>query len=94
MNPEIIYSLEIGDEKNERDASQFRQNGNRFYNQSKFFEALEGYNKCLCLAPKSSSEIPLAYANRSAVYLEVKEYQLCLENIQLSRDSGYPAEKI
>lgn len=94
MNPELLVSLELGDEKNERTASHFRQMGNRFYNQKMFFEALECYNKSLCSAPKSSSEIPLAYGNRSAVYLEVEEYQLCLENIQLSRDSGYPAEKM
>jgi SET and MYND domain-containing protein 4 len=46
------------------------------------------------MAERDSVERSHAYANRSAVYLEVKEYQLCLDNIQLARNSGYPVEKL
>ena len=42
-----------------------------------------------------SEEFSLAFANRSAVYLEVGEFELCLENIQLAIDcGGYPEEKV
>lgn len=82
------------DRKNQQYASSLREEGNNFYKQGKYFEALEYYNKCLCFAPPMSADIPLAYGNRSAIYLESKQYQLSLENIQLSRDSGYPLEKI
>jgi SET and MYND domain-containing protein 4 len=70
-----------------------RRQGNSMYQQSKFYEALESYNKSLMFAFPNSLERALAFGNRSAVYLEVLEYQLCLENIQLARDSGYPIEK-
>jgi hypothetical protein len=71
-----------------------RSKGNEMYNQRKFFEALELYNQSLMLAELRSPEASQVFANRSAVYLEVKEYQLCLDNIQLARDSGCPVEKL
>jgi SET and MYND domain-containing protein 4 len=75
-------------------AKSFRVEGNLFFKQDKFFQALENYNKCLMFAETPSIEKSLAFANRSAVYMKVKEYQLCLENIKLAKDSGYPAEKM
>jgi SET and MYND domain-containing protein 4 len=38
--------------------------------------------------------IAYAYANRSAVYKELKLHQQCLNNIQLAREHKYPAEKM
>lgn len=67
--------------------------GNEKYRQRRFLDALEFYNLSLIHAVPESIEIPLAYANRSAVYLEVNEYQLCFDNIQFAIDSGYPFEK-
>jgi len=61
--------------------------GNLLTQKGKFFEALESYNKSLCFAETRSPEIPLAYAGRSAVYFEVAQYELCLENIKLALDS-------
>lgn len=81
-------------QKDQELASNYRMEGNAFYQERKFYEALECYNKCLCFAPSGSDAIPLAYANRSAIYLEVNEYQLCLTNIQLARKSNYPAHKM
>lgn len=71
----------------------FREAGNIQYKERRFFEALENYNKSLMFAPLKSDSMALAYANRSAVYLTVKEYDLCVENIKLARDHGYPKEK-
>jgi tetratricopeptide (TPR) repeat protein len=71
-----------------------RNAGNSMYREGKFFQALEFYNKSLMATFPHSPEISLAFANRGAVYLELKEYKLCLDNIQLARDSGYPAEKL
>jgi SET and MYND domain-containing protein 4 len=72
----------------------YRTQGNLLYKQNKFFEALEFYNLSIMSAFPNSPERSLAYANRSAVYLEVKEYQFCLENIQFALDSGYSVEKL
>lgn len=49
----------------------------------KLFEALECYNKSLCVA-QSSDDISSAYECRSVVYFKAKEYQLCLKNIELA----------
>lgn len=75
-------------------AKDFRHEGDSLFSEGELFEALESYNKSLCAAQLSSPEIPLAFAGRSSVYLEAKEYQSCLENIQLARDNGYPVENI
>lgn len=93
MKPQV-EQYHIPSQKSDEISNLFRNEGNKFYNERKFFEALEFYNKCLSFATPQSFEIPLAYANRSVVYLQVKEYQLCLENIQLARDSGYPVNKL
>jgi tetratricopeptide (TPR) repeat protein len=72
-----------------------RNEGNAYFRQSKFYEALISYNKSLCNSFESSSEnsdLALAYANRSAVYLELSQVDKCLENIKLARDNGYPNE--
>lgn len=76
-------------------ANEFRLAGNEAYKSCKFRKALECYNKSLCHAIPGSREFSLAFANRSAVYFELDEFELCLENIQLAIDcGGYPEENI
>lgn len=43
---------------------------------------------------KSKENFALAYANRSACYLEIKKYDECLQNIQWAKKNEYPADKI
>jgi SET and MYND domain-containing protein 4 len=76
--------------KCEAQASKFRLQGNREFLKRNFFESLLCYNKSLCLAvnPETAS---LAYANRAAVYLTLKLYDHCLNNIKLAR-KNYPKE--
>lgn len=62
-----------------------RIEGDLLVKDGKLFEALEFYNKSLCAAQLNSQDISLAYECRSVVYLEAKEYQLCLSNIELAR---------
>lgn len=66
----------------------YRIEGNQLFKESKYFEALECYNKSLCYAGQQK-EIAIAYGNRSAVYMTVKEYQLCSDNIRLAHEAGY-----
>lgn len=47
----------------------------------------------MCYA-ESKEKLSLAYANRSAVYLELKRYDECLQNIKLARENDYPTAKI
>lgn len=68
-----------------------RIKGNELFKDEKYFSALCCYNESLCLASPDSETLGLAYANRSAVYFEIGEYTLCLENIQRAKDSKYPS---
>lgn len=59
-----------------------------------FKNALDYYNASLCYAPAGSSDIPLIYSNRSAAFSIMGKYALAIENIELARESGYPAGKL
>ena len=75
--------------KDDTKAEGFRNEGNSLYKQRKFYESLICYNKSLCFSTLSSPQKALAFANRSAVYLELKLFDHCLENIKLARDHNY-----
>jgi len=75
-------------------AEKLRNEGNVFFKQGKYFDALIKYNESLCLSKIGSVNIALAYANRSAVFMALKMYEKCLKNIQQAIDAGYPQEKI
>lgn len=80
--------------KNEQIANKFRLIGNESYKSLRFSRALFYYNKSLCHAIPTSEEFALNFANRSAVYFEIEEYEACIENIQLAIDFGYPKDKV
>ena len=79
--------------KNNLVANELREAGNLHYKSKEFLKALICYNKSICNAIAGSKEFALGLANRSAVYMELEEYDLCLENIDLALDCGYPEEK-
>jgi SET and MYND domain-containing protein 4 len=78
--------------KHNKAAADFRNDGNLEFRQKKFIDALISYNQSLCNAVPNSENLSLAYANRSAVYLELKQFDKCIENIQLARAHGYKNE--
>jgi SET and MYND domain-containing protein 4 len=80
--------------KNNLEANELRLAGNEHYKSCRFYEALLCYNKSLCNAIPGSKEFSMGFANRSAVYMEVEEYELCLENIKLAIDCGYPEDSV
>jgi SET and MYND domain-containing protein 4 len=84
----------IDRKKNSEKSDKFRDKGNLQFQSSQHLEALLSYNRSLCLAPPDSPQVSLAYANRSAVYLKVKLFHKCLQNIELARKFGYPADKL
>lgn len=69
-----------------------RAEGNKFYTQKMFYEALQKYNESLCFAIPESKNVGLCYANRSAVYFELKLFDKCLANIELAMQNHYPEE--
>lgn len=67
-----------------------RLKGNELFKDRKYFGALCAYNESLCFAKPDSETLGLAFANRSAVFLEIKEFDLCKENVRLAKKFGYP----
>lgn len=73
-------------------SAKLRVEGNEFYSQRKFFNAIVKYNESLCFAEHGSENLGLTYANRSAVYFEMKLYEKSLKNIEHARQNCYPKE--
>lgn len=80
--------------KNNLKAIEWRVEGNKNYKLSRFYDALVCYNRSLCNSTPASIEFALSLANRSAVYFAIKDFKLCLENIKLAIDNGYPEGKM
>lgn len=78
--------------KSNEKADEFRAAGNKFYNERKFLDSLIKYNESLCYASNESESLGLAFANKSAVYFEMKLFDKCLKNIALARINNYPAK--
>ncbi|KAF4532547.1 hypothetical protein B566_EDAN010839 [Ephemera danica] len=67
----------------------FRTEGNAVYRNGDHGKALRLYTKSIAYAPLDSSELSLAYANRSAVLRTMKKYRECLVDIQRALNHGY-----
>lgn len=80
-------------EKSDDVAYKYRLKGNQLFRDRKYFNALCAYNESLCYAPTDSESMGLAFSNRSAIYLEVLEFNLCKENIALAKEFRYPNNK-
>lgn len=76
--------------KSDKISEQCRAEGNKFYKGRNFFEALVNYNESLCNASSGSENLGHAFANRSAVYFELKLYGNSIKNIELARSHNYP----
>jgi hypothetical protein len=80
--------------KSNKKADILRNDGNEFFEEGDFCEALLAYNFSLCYARTGTETVGLAYGNRSAVYFHLEEYELCIQNIELAKAHNYPLNKI
>lgn len=82
-----------GDGKDESRAITRRKEGNKYFhpNVKQYIKAVQCYNESIALAEDNSETLAIAYANRSAVCFELKEYNECLININLAQKNGYPS---
>lgn len=80
----------MSDSKSSEKSESLRKEGNKLYSDHKFYAALLNYNESLCYAKPDSENLGLAYANRSAVYFEMKLYENGLKNIDLAKANHYP----
>nr|CAD7398216.1 unnamed protein product [Timema cristinae] len=76
--------------KSESKSSICRNKGNNKYKVHDDVGSLELYTESVRYAPRGSSDLALAYANRSAVLLHLEYYQECLRDIELALKNNYP----
>lgn len=76
--------------KSNATADSLRIEGNELFSRKSYHDAMVKYNESLCHAEPSSEILGLAYANRSAVYFEMKLFQNCLRNITLAKQIKCP----
>uniref|UniRef100_A0A336LRY4 CSON001816 protein n=1 Tax=Culicoides sonorensis TaxID=179676 RepID=A0A336LRY4_CULSO len=76
--------------QNDNTSMNARKEGNIKFKESNYVKAFELYNKSLSYATVGSENIPLCYANRSAVYFNAGLFKFCLENVDLALQNGYP----
>lgn len=86
----ICFSLVKMIIKSKERSDELRSEGNKFYGERKFFDALLKYNESLCYSPQESESTGFAYANKSAVYFEMKLFDRCLKNIAMAKKNKYP----
>ncbi|XP_062547054.1 SET and MYND domain-containing protein 4 [Armigeres subalbatus] len=71
----------------------YRENGNEIFRSRKSpHVALEAYSKAIFAAPRGSSALALAHANRAIVLMSLKRHREAYEDCQLALDGAYPAE--
>lgn len=71
-----------------------RKEGNVSYEGGHFAAAISAYNQAVKAAESGSEELGIAYANRSASFFKLKEYALCLGDIELAKKNHYPAQYV
>lgn len=80
--------------KNNSKSNELREQADRIFvnkDDSLFVQALALYNESICYAENGYGEnLAVGYANRANVYFELKEYEICLENISLAENNSYP----
>lgn len=81
--------------KNNLKSNKLREEAERYLSGNKdvstLQRALELYNESICYAEQANEEcLAVLYARRAFVYFELKEYEICLENISLAEANSRP----
>ena len=83
--------------KDREKAAEYRQKGNDYFKKKSYLSAMEMYSQCIIHAPQertedegSTSELALAYNNRSAALYYLKKYEMSLRDTDLAMMYGYP----
>ncbi len=77
-------------------STQIRSQGNKIFQARDYLQALLCYNDSVAHAPlyrgSESTDVDLSYAlaNRSAALFFLKSYELCIQDVELTLQTGYP----
>lgn len=76
--------------KNNEKSRQIRKEANAIFHASNYILALLEYNKSICMAENGTEDLGIAFANRSAVYIQIGKPELCLKDIRNAKQNRYP----
>jgi tetratricopeptide (TPR) repeat protein len=68
------------------------KDGNQLFESGQFNDAILKYNESLRYSIFNNENMALTYADRSIVFYELGEFQLCLNDIDLALRSNYPQD--
>ncbi|EDO31792.1 predicted protein [Nematostella vectensis] len=92
---ENIIIKQTASTKSSSTAASLRNEGNTYFQKRQLGRALEVYTQSILVAPSTDLKVlSLAYANRSAVLFHMKEYELCLRDIEFAQKMKYPGEMV
>ncbi|KAM4547210.1 SET and MYND domain-containing protein 4 [Fundulus diaphanus] len=77
--------------KDPGEAAKCREKGNCSFKARDYKAAALHYSQGICFAPRSSEQLPLCYANRSAALYHLQHFQECLDDIDRALNTGYPS---
>lgn len=76
--------------KNDGFSIELRREGNELVRSRDFDAALLKYNEAIRLAVANTENLGMCYANRSICFMHFGKYSLCLHDIDLAKQNGYP----
>ena len=95
MNNSAFVKQSKEREKSAEKARELRSEGNKYFRNKKFRDALRLFSRAVLVAPihDETSELAHAYANRSAALFHLNHFSDCLSDISLALEFGYPASQ-
>lgn len=83
-------SNSIGPLKNNGMSTNLRKNGNEKFEKRLWLEAMRDYNESLLFAENGTENVCFAYSNRSNCFFHLKQFDKCLQDIEMAKKTGYP----
>ena len=92
---EIMFWMHLVEfQKNSVTSTAFREKGNEFFKRKNFKDALHYYTMSAMFAGNEDKELGMAFANRSAVFVELNDPQAALDDIELALNRNYPKASV
>lgn len=90
---DLVQSISAGHsvQKDAEQAAKYRETGNSSFKTKDYTAASLHYSKGICFAPRSSEQLSLCYANRSAALYHLQHYQESLDDIDKALKNSYPS---
>lgn len=95
---EYLYKLKstkIHDSaKNEEKSTEMMQEGDMYFQNRQFYNAMESYTKSLRFAKMDSDKVAMAFANRATCFFHMKMYDRALIDVGLALQANCPEQLV